>query len=121
MDKRIRKVLLNRLSFFIIVIFLICLLVVLNQYGYISISEGYTSNWFFYIVCSMAGWLIIYLIANILSDTGYVSRLLISVRNHSVIIVALHFVSFKMVSLFYILLKDGCMLQLACFPVIHTN
>ncbi len=87
--------------------------------GNIAIDGNVIENPVFFLVMSMAGWNLVYLIAYALECCQFVgNRFLTYISEHSVWIIALHFLSFKLVSLFEIYFYGYEPYYLAAFPVL---
>ena len=80
-----------------------------TQLGHIELSIGYIQNIPFFIICSISG---IYLILGIsikISSTNYISDVFSYLGNNTIIILCLHFLSFKITSLL-------CNWDISAFP-----
>lgn len=89
------------------------------QRGYISIASNDIENPLFFIIMSMAGWILLYGVAGIIDSLsqGTVDTLsYISI--HSVPIISLHFLSFKVISLIAVAVYEFDWYMIAAFPVL---
>lgn len=94
------------------------LLCVLSNYGTISMADGKIVNVLFFLLVSLLGWTFLKAVSFKMNFCKGIMRLL---NESSLWIMALHFLSFKLVSLVYIKLTRLPIVLLASFPVIHTN
>ena len=97
----LKNVALNAIQFkswILIFIATFAMLLVCNQYGSVELSLGvYTSPWF-YLLCAMAGWFLIYSLSVFLSKFSHVSNALCFLGRNTVCIIGLHFLAFKIVT-----------------------
>lgn len=101
-----------------IIITCFLLLCLLNKIGKINMSSGKITNVVFFLICSIAGWFMLYSIA--LCKGIRENKLLIYIGQHTLSILLLHFLAFKIVTWIYILTSNNNMLLLAAFPVIKN-
>lgn len=102
------------------VIIWICTLVILlimNNFVDIGMNTGLITNVIFFVIVSLAGWIFIYGIALLVNKTKLRS-IFSYVGRHTLWILLLHFLSFKIVSCIYIMITGVNKLYLAAFPVI---
>lgn len=96
------------------------LLVILDHYGRISTQSNQYPNPIFLVVCSILGWFMIYGISNIVvAKWCILSNALQYIGMHAIPILALHFLSFKVVTLLIIYIRNYSYVYLATFPVIY--
>ncbi len=107
------KILKHKYKVFVISFLFFCLL---NKTGKINISYGNITNVIFFLVSSTTGWFMLYSIASF----QYIkeNKILVFIGRHTLSILALHLLAFKIVTLIYILASNGNPLLLAVFPVI---
>ena len=85
------------------------------------IDGNVIENPVFFLVMSMAGWNLIYLISYVLECCQFIgNRFLTYISEHSVWIIALHFLSFKLVNLLEIYIYGYEPYYLAAFPVLNS-
>lgn len=73
-----------------------------------------------YLAFATIGIISIFCISSVLKKTK-IAKLLIYIGNNTMIILSLHFITFKLVSLLKIHIYERPITQLACFPVIYEN
>lgn len=105
---------------YICILLSVIILIILGRFGSISIDKGEISNIFFFIIVSIAGWMLLYCIAGIVNNT-FIADTISFLGKHTIWILILHFLSFKLVSLMYIKLREIDFLYLAMFPVITDD
>ena len=89
------------------------------QRGYISIGSNHIENPPFFIVMSFAGWLHLYGMAGILKKISLrLANGLSYISIHSVPIIALHFLSFKVINVIAVMLYGFESYMIAAFPVL---
>lgn len=93
---------------------------VLSLNGKISLNENVYPNPLFLLVASLAGWIIIYLIAEFISKYK-ASKLITFIGSNSISILLLHFLSFKAVSLIIVKIYNMPYYELASFPIIKND
>lgn len=101
-----------------IIIICLLLLYLLSSKGKVNMSTGQITNVIFFLICSIAGWFLLYSIAlcNGIKD----NILLIYIGQHTLSILAFHFLAFKIVTFIYLWISNKNMLRLATFPVIKN-
>ena len=105
-------------------VIILCLLILIfaNTKGYISVVDNYIQNPIFFLVVSIVGWILINGVAIILLKIDMsISRLIKYISIHSVSIIALHFLAFKVVNLIGIIVYDIDIYMLAAFPVLFNK
>lgn len=104
-----------------IVMLLLGFVVLLCGYhrGYISIGSNNIENPLFFIVMSFAGWLLLYGMAGILQKISVrLTNLLSYISIHSVPIISLHFLSFKVINVIAVMIYGFESYMVAAFPVL---
>lgn len=96
----------------------LCGLLILNRFGSIEINNGVITNFLFYVTASLFGWALLWYISNLVK--GKAAATLQYVGRYSIVILILHFVSFKLVSLLYLGFTKGDIMLLASFPVLNN-
>ena len=102
-------------------VFLISLgcLICLKPFGHIDLSANNIENPLYFLAASTAGWFLIYSLAIIMEEKQFEgTRAIAYLSVHSVPIVGLHFVSFKIVSGLCICVENINTYMLAAFPVL---
>lgn len=90
----------------------------MTRYGTISISAGIITNTLFFLISSFMGWVMLYAVSQHL---GRMKNLIQLVNKSSIWVMALHFLSFKIVTLTYIKYNNLPEMLLASFPVLDTD
>ena len=110
-DTRIKK----------IVSLLVCfiILLVLNQYGEISINRNIITNPFYFLICSSAGFVIVYLIADFISKTE-LNDCFIYLGRESLWVMYFHYIGFIIVIFAQILILNEPITNLSAYPTHHT-
>lgn len=98
----------------------LAILIILSFYGEISINSNLIVNPIYFIVCSVSGFIMIYLIADYLEHTALKNRLTF-VGQKSIWILFFHYVGFKLVTLCEILVLNEPIQNLSAYPVHHTE
>jgi len=94
-------------------------LLLLNQIGTIEIVTGEITSLLFFILATTAGWGVIRLLAKTMK--GVLLGVVAYIGERSLWVVMLHFLSFKTVSLVYILVTKQDYLWLAKFPTMQVE
>lgn len=90
--------------------------------GYIAIDGNHIENPVFFLVMSCSGWFLLYGISVLLEKyTRIVASIFIYISKHSVAIIALHFLAFKIVNACAVALKEMPKYMIAAFPVLMTD
>lgn len=103
---------------------MISLLVLVLGYhrGYISIADNSIENPLFFVMMSLAGWFFIYSIAELLVERHFKFNDVITyISIHSVPIIALHFLCFKIVSVVAVIAYGMEKYMIAAFPVLMVS
>ena len=115
----LKKLSLNAIGFgYWIAIFSVTLaiLLVCNQYGSVDLSESvYTAPWF-YLLCAISGWFLIYSVSVSVSKFSRLANTTCRVGQHTVCIIGLHFLAFKIVTYLQICIYDLPIEKLSNFP-----
>lgn len=109
-------------TYFIIVIFSLIILLTYGNKGTLGVGSNSIINPLFFATMSITGFLFIYSISKILVKLFYLKyekffNLFIFIGRNTLIILFLHFLAFKVVTLFQILLTNKPFIYLSCFPV----
>ncbi len=90
--------------------------------GYIALDGNNIENPFFFILMSMSGWILLYSISCILKKYNLrVNKGLMYISQHSIPIIALHFLCFKLVNYLEIIFYHMPKYMIAAFPVLISN
>lgn len=90
--------------------------------GYIAIDGNHIENPVFFLVMSCSGWFLLYGISVLLEKyTKIVASIFIYISKHSVAIIALHFLAFKIVNVCSVALNEMPKYMIAAFPVLMTD
>lgn len=90
-------------------------------FGTISLgSNAYTSP-FFLVLCSVIGWLWLYSLACLIEKARLLSKTLGYIGKHTLFVLFLHFISFKIITEIQILIYQEPAYLLASFPVFKTD
>ena len=101
----------------------IVILFFMTKIGNIEVSAARIVNPFFFAVCSIAGWVLLMAIGKELCRMKSVhcfQRSLCYLGQHTMVILCLHLLAFKIVSLMYILINNEPRVLLASFHVIFN-
>lgn len=103
----------------IILFIALSILLIGYQNGCIALSENNIENPFFYITMSLAGWFLLYSIAELLIENNFkLNRRIVYLSIHSVPIIALHFLCFKIISALAVTIYGMEKYMIAAFPVL---
>ena len=92
-------------------------LIILNNIGKIELSECQITNPAFLIVCMLCGWVVLYAIADIKSRTRC-SLIFEYVGKHTMPIVCIHFIAFKLVSIIIVAANKLPLYMTASYPIV---
>lgn len=93
-------------------------LFLLNFMGKIQLNVGHVENVVFFALSSLLGWILVYIISiNSKWITSYVEY----IGKHSVWILGLHFLSFKIVTMVYLKIVPESKFTLAAYPVVYGS
>lgn len=96
------------------------MLIIMNRYGKISVVANEYPNPVFLVVCSIFGWFMVYGASNVIViKCACCSNILQYIGRHSIAILGLHFLSFKIITFLIIHVRDYPHIYLATFPVIY--
>lgn len=93
------------------------ILLFLLRFGTLEMSKCFIVNTFFLIAVTLLGYVLLDSVAELLKQTA-LGKALIKVGNHTIPILFLHILSFKFVSLFYLLITGQPLYLMASWPVI---
>lgn len=95
------------------------ILLLLYHNGTVSLARNIYPNPAFLIVASVAGWAMLYSLGTMLQNARPITNILQYISIHSVPIVGLHFLCFKIVSLIAVLVLELESYMIAAFPVLE--
>ena len=115
----LKKLALNaiRLRYWILIFSVtLTVLLICNRYGSVDLSEGvYTAPWF-YLLCAMSGWFLIYSVSVGVCKFSRLANATCLVGRHTVCIIGLHFLAFKIITYLQICIYDLPIEKLSTFP-----
>lgn len=97
------------------------MLVFMSKIGRVDLSMGIITNIFFFMLASILGWLFVMPIGYSIVGENILSKGLEYMGKHTMCIIALHLISFKLVSAFYLLITNSDFMLLASFPVLDKT
>ena len=111
----------NRRILYIAVVSLMILCLGYHR-GYIALDGNHIENPAFFLVMSCSGWFLLYGLSFLLEKyTRIAASIFIYISKHSVAIIALHFLAFKIVNVCAVALKGMPQYMIAAFPVLMTG
>ncbi|MBE6837413.1 MAG: hypothetical protein E7509_05435 [Ruminococcus sp.] len=110
--------LVNKRKIFSFIIALVGL-IVLNSFGTVNLDKGQIINIFFFTLSTLLGWALLLVISHYVR--GFIKKSICYISQHSVWIISLHFLSFKLVSFVYIVATNKDFKLLSSFPVIDNK
>lgn len=96
-------------------------LLLLKEINPIDIGMGRVGNPVIYMILSVAGWILLMSISMTLKSWKKIKRKMMYIGKHTMWVICLHFLAFKVVSLFYLWVKREPIYLLASFPVIFSS
>ena len=105
-------------------LFLCSLIILLCGYhkAFISLDENNIGNPVFFLIMSTSGWIMLFSLASILEKSNLkIKTLLCYISRHSVPIIMLHFLAFKIVNYIAVYVYGFPKYMIASFPVLMTN
>ena len=96
-------------------------LLLLKETNPVDIGVGRVGNPGIYVILSVAGWILLMSISMVLKNWKKIKRKMMYIGKHTMWIICLHFLVFKVVSLFYLWVKREPIYLLASFPVIFSS
>jgi fucose 4-O-acetylase-like acetyltransferase len=92
-----------------------------NQYGSIEVSMGVYTDWWFYLLCSIAGWFFVYGASVWVNRSSLATNALCYLGRNTICIIGLHFLAFKIVAYFQIWLYGLPHEKLSVHPVLISE
>lgn len=112
----------NLMQAIILIIFSMIIIINALPRGYIAIVENEIENPIYFIIVSIAGWTMLYGISTIFIIFHFVGIKAISyMGKHSVFVVALHFLAFKIVNVLGVWVLGMPKYLIASFPIFFQN
>lgn len=94
-------------------------LLIFSSIATISISEGKIVNIVFYVIATVCGWIMLYVVSLKLGNT--VKNIILLINGSALWIMALHFLAFKIITFTYISVRGLPVYLVASFPVIQCD
>lgn len=106
-----------------VIIFVVCITVLCFclPFATISVTDNKYTNPIFFLICSVAGWFMIYSLSVFLGEIGFAKRVLVYVGRNTIPIIFLHFLCFKIVTAIVVTIKGYPKWQVACFPILDQR
>lgn len=111
----------GRIANTLIMLISITILCLCYPYAQINITNNEYTNLPFFLVCSIAGWFAVYAFATELSRCVHIKKFIIYIGQHTIPILFLHFLCFKVVSAIVIVQRGYPKWKLACFPIMDAS
>ena len=93
-------------------------LFLLNFVGKIQLNVGHIENVAFFALSSLLGWILVYIVS---INSKWIASCVEYIGKHSVWILGLHFLSFKIVTMVYLMIVPESKVTLAAYPVVYEN
>lgn len=93
-------------------------LLLLNFIGKIQLNVGHVENVAFFALSSLLGWILVYILS---INSKWIASCVEYIGKHSVWILGLHFLSFKIVTMVYLKIVPESKATLAAYPVVYEN
>ena len=107
------------------ILVLVCSIIILclgYKYGTIGIVDNNIGNPLFFLVMSLAGWMMLFSIVKILNKYNIlINSILVYIGQKSIPIIALHFLCFKIVNYISVIVYGMENYMVAAFPVLMTT
>lgn len=84
--------------------------------GKIQLNVGHVENVAFFALSSLLGWILVYIIS---INSKWIASYVEYIGKHSVWILSLHFLSFKIVTMVYLKIVPESKFTLAAYPVVY--
>ena len=101
----------------IILIFCLAMLLILNAFGTIEISQNQYTNIVYFIGVSLLGWYFIYELSYFVSKIKRATNVLNYIGKNTMPILILHFVAFKLVNIIGVIVTKKDIMMISDFPV----
>lgn len=96
-------------------------LIVFDRYGHISLNINYYENPVFLVCASLSGWVLIYSVSLLLIKSVYIGNIVQMLGQHTVIIAALHFLTFKIINVLQVFIYDKPSFLIASYPIMYSD
>lgn len=96
-------------------------LIVMNQLGTIDLIDNIYPNPAFLIICSVSGWIFIYVIADLIGKLKHFKNVLVCLGQNTLFILVLHYTCFKIVSYIGVLVDGKPKYCVAAFPILYDK
>lgn len=107
-------------SYLCIVLLVVCI-VLLGQHGTVHLGNNQYSGPVFLILCSVSGWLLLWIISDRIITFQAASRVLTIISEEALSVLMLHFLCFKIVTIFQIMIYKQDKILLTSFPVLNNG
>ena len=107
-------------SYVYILILSLCILLICNEYGSVELSKAIYTSPQFYIVAALSGFFFLYSFCALLEKISFIKICFSYLGKHTISIVCLHFLAFKLVTLLQIKVYNLPITDLTSFPVLNT-
>ena len=97
------------------------LLIILENFGSIALDRNSYVNPVFFIATSFIGWKFCFSLATLIKKVEILTKIIAYCGKNTMPILILHLLSFKIVSLFGILIQGEPLFTMAAFPVLYTD
>lgn len=95
------------------------ILLIARPFGYIDLSGNNIENPLYFLIVSVAGWFMMFAIAEILKRSNFIGNKYIAYLSvHSVPIIGMHFLAFKLVNWLAVEIYDMKYYMIAAYPVL---
>lgn len=103
-----------------ILVAIVCalILIIANQFGTVAMASGMITNAVFFMIVSVAGYVLVYTISIVIPIR--LKRAFVYIGQHSIMILLLHLLAFKLISWLYVVIANKPMIYLAVFPSIRN-
>ncbi len=104
---------------FLVLVGTFVVLVICNNFGSIALDQNKYENPLFFLLVSYTGWQLLYELSYFIEKTCLLKPVLITIGQNTLSIVALHFLSFKLVNYIGVLFYHQPLCLIATFPVLY--
>lgn len=119
MLRGILPVIFKRIQSWIIAVVGFVILLIACPFGYIDLSGNNIENPLYFLIVSVAGWFMMYAIAEILKRSNFIGNKYIAYLSiHAVPVIGMHFLAFKLINWLAVEIYDMGHYMIAAFPVL---
>lgn len=111
------KININNKMRIVILIFCLIMLLILNNFGTIEISQNKYTNILYFISVSLLGWYFIYELSYFVSKIKIFTNILTYIGKNTMPILILHFVAFKLVNIIGVIITKENITMISVFPI----